>query len=127
MSLTIAEAILEASQVLRKSGVPEPRREAGSLLSFVAGRDRTFLIAHAEDGLTDAELNSFRDAIQRRAAGEPQQYITGVQDFFNREFKVTPDVLIPRPETELLVEAALKLMDPERESKICDVGTGSGC
>jgi release factor glutamine methyltransferase len=65
--------------------------------------------------------------VERRATGEPQQYITGVQDFFNREYKVTPDVLIPRPETELLVEAALQVIDPELEAKICDVGTGSGC
>ena len=127
MPLTIAEAILEASQVLRESGVPEPRREAGSLLSFVAGRDRTFLIAHAEHVLTEVELHDFRNVIQRRASGEPQQYITGTQDFFNRQFKVTPDVLIPRPETELLVDAALKLIEPESASKICDVGTGSGC
>jgi release factor glutamine methyltransferase len=127
MSLSIAEAILEASQFLRKAGVPEPRREAGSLLAFVAQRDRTFLIAYAEHVLSDTELNEFRYVVERRAKGEPQQYITGVQDFFNREFKVTPDVLIPRPETELLVEAALKIIVPEGEVNICDVGTGSGC
>jgi release factor glutamine methyltransferase len=86
MSLTIAEVILEASQVLRKAGVPEPRREAGSLLAFVAGRDRTFLIAHAEHVLTESELDDFRRVIERRAKGEPQQYITCVQDFFNRQF-----------------------------------------
>ena len=127
MSLSIAEVILEASQILRKAGVPEPRREAGSLLAFVSGRDRTFLIAHAEHVLSQSELNDFRQVVERRATGEPQQYITGVQDFFNREFKVTPDVLIPRPETELLVEAALKVIEPEREANVCDVGTGSGC
>jgi release factor glutamine methyltransferase len=127
MSLSIAEVILEASQILRKAGVPEPRREAGSLLAFVSGRDRTFLIAHAEHVLSESELNDFRLVVERRATGEPQQYITGVQDFFNREYKVTPDVLIPRPETELLVEAALQVIDPELEAKICDVGTGSGC
>ena len=127
MSLTIAEVILEASQLLRKAGVPEPRREAGSLLAFVSGRDRTFLIAHAEHTLTESELDDFRRVIERRARGEPQQYITGVQDFFNRQFKVTPDVLIPRPETELLVEAALEVIEMDREVNVCDVGTGSGC
>ena len=63
--------------------------------------------------------------MERRANGEPLQYITGVQDFFGREFRVTPAVLIPRPETELLVEAALEMAHPE--ALICDVGTGSGC
>ena len=63
----------------------------------------------------------------RRAEGEPLQYITGVQDFYGREFRVTPDVLIPRPETELLVEAALEVLKGIPAPSICDVGTGSGC
>src|SRR5215211_5340275 len=107
--MNIAEALREASQILRDAGVPEARREAGSLLSFIIARDRTFLISHAEDQLEETSLNRFREAVERRAAGEPLQYITGVQDFFGREFRVTPDVLIPRPETELLVEAALEV------------------
>ena len=122
---SIAEVLREASQILGKAGVPEARREAGSLLSFVIDKDRTFLIAHAEDELNDAHVDQFREVVERRAAGEPLQYITGTQDFFGREFRVTPDVLIPRPETELLVEAALEVNKPR--SLICDVGTGSGC
>lgn len=123
--MNIAEALLEASQILQTSGVPEARREAGSLLSFVIARDRTFLISHAEDLIDEHSLDQFREAVERRAAGEPLQYITGVQDFFGREFRVTPDVLIPRPETELLVEAALEVVGDA--PLICDVGTGSGC
>ena len=123
--MNIAEALLEASQMLQTSGVPEARREAGSLLSFVIARDRTFLISHAEDLIDEHSLDQFREAVERRAAGEPLQYITGVQDFFGREFRVTPDVLIPRPETELLVEAALEVVGDA--PLICDVGTGSGC
>ena len=121
----IAEVIKEASQILEHAGVPEARREAGSLLSFIIGNDRTFLIAHAGDELADRDVDQFRKAVERRAAGEPLQYITGVQDFFGREFRVTPDVLIPRPETELLVEAALDFN--RAATLICDVGTGSGC
>lgn len=123
--MTIAEALREASQILQTTGVPEARREAGSLLSFIIGKDRTFLISHAEDQIDEHSLNRFREAVERRAAGEPLQYITGVQDFFGREFRVTPDVLIPRPETELLVEAALEVVGDA--PLICDVGTGSGC
>lgn len=106
--------------------MPEARREASSLLSFVLGKDRTFLISHAEDPVDDDSLDQLREFVERRAAGEPLQYITGVQDFYGREFRVTPDVLIPRPETELLVEAALDLAG-SNEVFICDVGTGSGC
>jgi release factor glutamine methyltransferase len=125
MKLSIAEALRDAWQILDRAGVPEARREAGSLLSFILGKDRTFLIAHAEDQLEDNSLRRFQETVERRAAGEPLQYITGVQDFFGREFRVTPDVLIPRPETELLVEAALEVAVPA--PIICDVGTGSGC
>ena len=121
---SIAEALREASLVLDHNGVPEARRDASSLLSFVLGKDRTFLISHAEDPVSDDSLSRLREFVERRAAGEPLQYITGVQDFYGREFRVTPDVLIPRPETELLVEAALEVSDGEF---ICDVGTGSGC
>src|ERR1041384_1037070 len=123
--MTIAEALLEASRILQTSGVPEARREAGSLLSFIVARDRTFLISHAEDQIDEHSLDQFRKAVERRAAGEPLQYIAGIQDFFGREFRVTPDVLIPRPETELLVEAALEVVG--EAPLICDVGTGSGC
>jgi release factor glutamine methyltransferase len=126
MSISIAEAIQEAAQILRKAGVPEARREAGSLLSFILRRDRTFLISHAENQLSNDSLEEFRTGVERRAGGEPLQYITGVQDFFGREFRVTPDVLIPRPETELLVEAALEVANSVSPI-VCDVGTGSGC
>jgi release factor glutamine methyltransferase len=125
MKISIAEALRSASQILERTGVPEARRESHSLLSFILGKDRTFLITHAEDQLDDASLRRFQQNVERRAAGEPLQYITGVQDFFGREFRVTPDVLIPRPETELLVEAALEIAGPR--PFICDVGTGSGC
>lgn len=111
--------------MLEASGVPESRRDASSLLSFVLGKDRTFLISHAEDHVDDDSLNRLREFVERRATGEPLQYITGVQDFYGREFRVTPDVLIPRPETELLAEAALQLTS--KDAFICDVGTGSGC
>ena len=127
MTISIADAMLQGARVLRKAGVPDARREAGSLLGHVLDKDRTFLISHAEDLLINGQLNEFRDYVERRAQGEPLQYITGSQDFFGLEFKVTPDVLIPRPETELLVELALKLFEPDSDPRICDVGTGSGC
>ena len=127
MEQSIAAVMKEAGRVLDAAGVPEARREAGSLLSFILRKDRTFLISHAEDQVDENTLDQLREFVERRATGEPLQYITGVQDFYGREFRVTPDVLIPRPETELLVEAALQLAGDFDAPLICDVGTGSGC
>ena len=126
MTISIADAIQQASQILRNEGVSESRREAGSLLAHVIKRDRTFLLSHAEDELDSEQFMSFRNSVERRAGGEPLQYITGLQDFYGREFRVSPDVLIPRPETELLVAAGLECIG-DSDSIICDIGTGSGC
>lgn len=125
MTVSIKEALGRASQELDHAAIADTRREAASLLSHVIRKARTFLIAHADDLLSDEELRTFEGMVRRRAAGEPAQYITGTQDFFGRTFRVTPDVLIPRPETELLVEAALQVMNAG--AAVCDVGTGSGC
>lgn len=125
--VSIAEATLEAAQILRRSGVPEARREAASLLAHVIGCSRTFLITHAEEKIPALSFAEFRSLVERRAGGEPLQYITGGTEFFKLDFEVTPDVLIPRPETELLVEAGLNLLDRTDEPFVCDVGTGSGC
>jgi release factor glutamine methyltransferase len=128
MAVTIEQSLLEATQTLESAGVPESRREAASLLAHVLERDRAFLIAHSKDELPDDLLKIFNAFVERRAEGEPSQYVTGIQDFYGRSFLVTPDVLIPRPETELLVDAVRKhLGDPTSPLSICDVGTGSGC
>lgn len=128
MTTSIAEAILQGANKLRQAGVSEARREAGSLVAYVLVRDRSFILSHAEDAIGPEQLAQLHDKIQRRARGEPLQYITGRQEFFGLDFEVTSDVLIPRPETELLVETALKLLARrDAASFICDVGTGSGC
>ena len=127
MGTSIAEAILHGANNLRRAGVPEERREAGSLLMHVLDRDRTYILGHAEDLLTDEQVEEFSESLEARAQGKPLQYITGRQEFFGLEFEVNNDVLIPRPETELLVEAALSIVSPNETPFICDVGTGSGC
>lgn len=121
----IAEKLREATNILQKSGISEPRREVVSLLIFSLNKDRTFLIAHPEYILSSEEEKRFQAVLQRRANREPFQYITGNQEFYRLDFEVTRDVLIPRPETELIVENAIKLL-PEN-SKFCEVGIGSGC
>jgi release factor glutamine methyltransferase len=126
-NFSIANALVEGAQRLHEAAIPEARRHAGSLLAHVLGRDRSFLIAHADKAVTDEEFESFRSLIERRAGGEPMQYITGRQEFFKLDFEVTTAVLIPRPETELIVETALEILRDEPAPYIVDVGTGSGC
>jgi release factor glutamine methyltransferase len=125
--MTIAGALGEAAESLRAAGVGEARREAGSLLAHVTGRDRAYFFAHDDERLAPERLAAYRRAVARRAAGEPLQYIRGSQEFYGLDFEVTPDVLIPRPETELLVETALELLRDTPAPSVCDVGAGSGC
>jgi len=125
--LTIADALREASERLRASGVAEPRREAASLLSHTLSRDGAFLVTHSDERLTDEQLRSYLSAVERRGAGEPLQYIKGSQEFYGLDFEVNENVLIPRPETELLVETALEILKGAGSPLVCDVGTGSGC
>ena len=127
MSFSINDAISEGGDLLRKAGIAEARREAGSLLAHALSRDRTFLIMNANELLSAEQTEAFRSFIERRARQEPLQYITGHQEFFNLDFEVTPDVLIPRPETEMVVESALDLLKDVSMPFIGDIGTGSGC
>ncbi len=127
MTITIADAIREGAAIFHDAGLAEARREAGGLLQHVIGRDRTFVLAHPEEQLTEGQLQIFQELLKRRAAGEPLQYLTAEQSFFGLDFEVAAGVLIPRPETELLVELALEAIQGTQASRICDVGTGSGC
>lgn len=124
---TVAQALAEASEQLRASGGTDARRDAAALLMRTLGCDRTFLFTHDQDVLAPDALALLQLAVERRAGGEPLQYITGRQEFYGLEFEVTPAVLIPRPETELLVETALELLRETPAPRLCDVGTGSGC
>jgi release factor glutamine methyltransferase len=100
--------------------------EAQVLLTFVLGCQRSWLIAHREDALTAAQANAFFALAKRRRDGEPVAYLTGMREFWGLPLAVTPDVLIPRPETETLVELALARMPLDREVRVLDLGTGSG-
>jgi release factor glutamine methyltransferase len=103
-----------------------PRRDAELLLAHLLGWDQAALLTHSERLLSPAEADQFESMLSRRLASEPVQYITGVQEFFGLPFEVSPAVLIPRPETEHLVEAVLERFGRESSPRIVDVGTGSG-
>ncbi len=122
---TLAEATTEGLQQLSPSATGNAaRRDAELLLLHITGLTRAELLTHPKRQLTDAQRDAYRDAIARRARHEPVQYITGVQEFYGRSFVVTPAVLIPRPETEHLVEAVLAIRPQPRH--VLDIGTGSG-
>lgn len=129
MPATIAETLKLASKQLREASVANDLLDAQTLLAEALGKDRTYLIVNFNEQLSDELLAAYQSLIARRASGEPLQYITGHQQFFGLEFEVTPAVLIPRPETELIVEEVIRLVDVHKIAKpvIVDVGTGSGC
>jgi len=104
----------------------QPRRDAELLLLHLIERDRAFLLTHPDLLLTTDQTAQYESWLRRRALHEPIQYILGEQEFFGLTFAVTPDVLIPRPETEHLVEALLVRVPHDRPLRIADVGTGSG-
>jgi release factor glutamine methyltransferase len=122
---TAGEALQAARERLAATS-QNPRRDAEVLLAHVLGCDAVALFGHPERVLAAQESNQFESFVTRRAASEPIQYILGEQEFFGLSFLVTPDVLIPRPETEHLVEAVLQRVPPQAEAQILDVGTGSG-
>jgi release factor glutamine methyltransferase len=125
--MTVAQALRQAEQRLRDAGVPEPALDAELLLRHVRGWDRAAVIARSADTVPAAEERKFFALVDERAARRPLQHVTGTQAFWRHEFLVTPDVLVPRPETEILVEAALELMRGLEAPVVVDVGTGSGC
>ena len=123
-TVSIAEALRRGVAALQEARVAEPRLTAGVLLGYVLGCDQVFLYAHSDQKLTAAQWTRFADGLETRLTGTPTQYITGIQEFYGLPFRVTPDVLIPRPETELLVEQTLA--KASAGDWILDVGTGSG-
>jgi release factor glutamine methyltransferase len=121
--MTIAAALREAI-VSQPEGMD--RTDAEYLLAHVLERPRAWLYAHADDELAPELLAEFRTLQARRGAGEPVAYLTGHRGFWSLELQVTPDTLIPRPETERLVELAMAFLHPGRPAAVLDLGTGSG-
>lgn len=125
---TVKEALAEGSKKLRESGVDTPELEARMFLKASLGVDEAFLFAHPESITDEKARTLYAQCIERRLRNEPAAYILGEKEFYGRRFVVDSGVLIPRPETELLVEAALGIINlSQSETNVADVGTGSGC
>jgi len=122
----LRETLQSAITRLTTEHVPSPRMNAELLLMFTLACDRAYLYAHPERELAPEENARYNEALTQRARGVPAQYITGHQEFWGLDFIVTPAVLIPRPETEHLIETVLPLAKPMKAPRIADVGTGSG-
>jgi release factor glutamine methyltransferase len=122
--MTVQAALLQGTRLLEDAGATAPRLTAEVLLGHALHVAREYLFAHAERELQEVEWLHYGRYLHERMNGKPTQYITGRQEFFGREFRVTPDVLIPRPETEHVVEAVLALARGAR--RVLDIGAGSG-
>jgi release factor glutamine methyltransferase len=125
--MQLKQALTAAIDTLTANSVGSPRMNAETLLMFVLNSDRAYLYAHPEQELTPDEQLGYDEAIAERSTGKPAQYITGHQEFWGMDLIVLPAVLIPRPETEHVVETVLELARMKQAPRIVDVGTGSGC
>ncbi len=119
---TVACLLRQGEQILKQSGIDSARLDAALLLMQLTGLSRAGLIAHDQDQMADTTAAEFLSLISRRAAGEPEAYLLGHREFWSFDLKVNPHVLIPRPDTEVLVEAALQ----QEFTDVLDLGTGSG-
>ncbi len=144
--MQLKDALNSAIRKLESANIPSPRMNAELLLMFTLGVDRAYFYAHPERDLTAEESHRYEDALTQRTRGIPAQYITGHQEFWGMDFIVTPAVLIPRPETEHVIEKVMELAaricnsarskefefgqqptSNDQRLSIIDVGTGSGC
>lgn len=127
--MTIAEALTLGRKSLPNS--TSPALDARLLLQDLLGKDHGYLVTHSDETMTQGQLEDYKERLHRAAAYEPIPYITGKAPFYGLTFSITTQVLIPRPETEHLIEAALQWAkqrsDPDRQLQIADIGTGSGC
>lgn len=119
--------LTQKESVLRQAGIQTARLDVLVLLEDVIGKDRAWLLAHPEHKLSPALLKAIDELLAKRTNREPLAYLRGKAEFYGREFVVTPDVLIPRPESEAMVELARELASTQDINTVIDVGTGSGC
>ncbi|NLW59983.1 MAG: peptide chain release factor N(5)-glutamine methyltransferase [Firmicutes bacterium] len=126
MNLTVGVVLKETARFFAKRGLETPRLEAELLLAHLLATDRLRLYLDGDRPLNANEIREYKELIRRRLSGQPLAYITGKKSFLNWEFKITPAVLVPRPETEILVEKVVELCRSRSAGRLLELGTGSG-
>ncbi len=125
--MIIERAISEAHKILKNRGIKSAKLDSEILLSQAIRKDRTFIILNSDYVLKKYYLNFYKDLINKRSNGMPVSYITGIKSFWNYEFIIDNNVLIPRPDTEMIVQEVLNYTKNKKKLRVLDIGTGSGC
>ena len=125
--MNINLAINEGSKILRSKFIPNPLLDAEILMAKAIDKDRNYILLNSNNNINKNDLNNFNKLIEQRSSGNPVAYLTKKKSFWNSEFFITKDVLIPRPDTELVVENILRLTKQKRKINILEIGVGSGC
>ena len=125
--MNIENILIEGTNTLKQSCVSNPQLDCEILLSNSINKDKKYIILNPKQILNDEQLSDFKSLIERRKKGEPIAYLINKKEFWNNEFFVNKDVLIPRPDTELIVEEVLKIYSKNTHLQVLDIGTGSGC
>ena len=125
--MNINLAINKGSKILKSKFIPNPQLDAEILMAKTINKDRNYILLNSNEIVSRNDLNNFNKLIEQRALGNPVAYLTNKKFFWNSEFFITNDVLIPRPDTELVIENVLNLTKQKSKLNILDIGVGSGC
>ena len=125
--MNINLAINEGSKILKRKFIPNPLLDAEILMAKTINKDRNYILLNSNNPINKNDLNNFYKLIEQRSLGNPVAYLTKKKSFWNSEFFITKDTLIPRPDTELIVENILRLTKQKNKINILDIGVGSGC
>ena len=125
--MNINLAINEGSKILKSKFIPNPLLDAEILMGKTINKDRNYILLNHNNPINKNDLNNFFKLIKQRSLGNPVAYLTKKKSFWNSEFFITKDILIPRPDTELVVENILRLTKQKSKINILDIGVGSGC
>ena len=125
--MNINLAIKEGSKILKSKFIPNPLLDAEILMAKTINKDRNYILLNSSNPINKNDLNNFYKLIEQRSSGKPVSYLTKIKSFWNSEFFITNDILIPRPDTELVVENILRLTKQKSRINILDIGVGSGC
>jgi len=125
--MNIKNILNEGAKILQKNKIPNPQFDSEILLSNLIKKDKKHIILSPKELLNSVQLEKFKSLIERRKKGEPIAYLINKKEFWKDEFFVNKDVLIPRPDTELIIEQVLKIYSKDKQIQVLDIGTGSGC